>query len=94
MLDNLHRLVDYNVRYGETPGDGLVQIVYVASLDESSNVISTHFAPGTKVAVVPYVMAEVAADGTLDLAVNPEPEADDEGGYLLIGKGYQISSPR
>lgn len=90
MVHNLFRLHDFNVRYGETPGDSLVQIAYVATLDASTNVIQTKFAPGTKVVVVPFLTQTVDSNGQLTLAANPEPAAAGSGGYLIIAQGYAL----
>jgi uncharacterized protein GlcG (DUF336 family) len=90
MFANTLRIHDFNVRYGESPGDSLVQVAYVASLDAATNVIKTALAPGTRVVVVPYTTAVVDASGNLTLAANPEPAAGQAGGYLLFAPAYAL----
>jgi hypothetical protein len=90
MLPNHFRIHDFNVRMGESPGDKLVQIAHVASLDATTNVIATGLMPGTPVIIVPYSVDTVDSDGTLTLAANPEPSAGNAGGYLIFAPAYAL----
>ena len=90
MLANTLRIHDFNVRYGESPGDSLVQVAFVASLDATTNIIKTKLAPGTRAVIVPYTTAIVDASGNLTLAANPEPAAGQAGGYLIFAPAYAL----
>lgn len=89
MFYNCVRLEDLNVKYGPNPNDRIAVIVDIASLDATTNVISTPFAPGTRVLVLPLASAVVDAAGNVTLAVNPEPTTASAGGFAVFGTASQ-----
>jgi len=89
IFHNALRLEDINVKSGANPADRLMLVRPVATLDATTNVIDTPFAPGTQVIVVPYAVATVDANGQVTLAANPEPAAAGAGGYLLLGRAHE-----
>lgn len=89
MFYNCVRLEDINVKFGPNPQDRIAVIVDIASLDATTNVVATPFAPGTRVLVLPLASAVVDASGNVTLAVNPEPTAASAGGFAIFGTGSQ-----
>lgn len=89
MFYNCVRLEDINVKFGPNPNDRVAVIVDIASLDLTSNVVSTPFAPGQRVLVVPLATATVDASGDVTLAANPEPSATNAGGFMILGTASQ-----
>lgn len=89
MFYNCVRLEDLNVKYGPNPQDRIAVIVDIASLDATSNVVSTPFAPGTRVLVLPLASAVVDSNGDVTLAANPEPSAASAGGFAVFGTASQ-----
>jgi hypothetical protein len=89
MFYNCVRLEDVNVKFGPNPEDRIAVIVPIASLDATTNVVSTPFAPGTTVLVLPLASATVSAAGDVTLAANPEPSASGAGGFMVIGTAAQ-----
>lgn len=90
MFYNCVRLEDINVKFGPNPGDRIGVITQFASLAAgANNLVSTPFAPGTTVLVVPLATATVNANGDVSLDPNPEPAANGAGGYLVLGLGHQ-----
>jgi hypothetical protein len=84
-----YRLEDINVKSGPNPADQIILVERLASVDATTNVLRTPFAPGTQVLVVPIAQATVAADGTVTLAANPEPSAGNPGGFLIFGRASE-----
>lgn len=90
MFYNCVRLEDINVKFGPNPEDRIGVITQFASLAAgANNQVSTPFAPGTTVLVVPLATATVNANGDVLLDPNPEPAASAAGGYLVLGLGHQ-----
>lgn len=89
MFYNCVRLEDINVKSGPNPQDRIAVIVDIANLDATTNVVSTPFAPGTRVLVLPMTSAVVDANGDVTLAVNPEPTASTAGGFAIFGTAIQ-----
>lgn len=84
-----YRLEDINVKSGPNPADQIILVNRLASVAATGNIIRTPFAPGTQVLVVPFTQVPVAADGTISLAVNQEPIADQPGGFLVLGRASE-----
>lgn len=89
MYFNCVRLEDINVKFGPNPADRIAVFQSFATLGATGNVVSTPFAPGTTVLVVPLATATVDASGDVSLAANPEPAAAGAGGFMVIGLGHQ-----
>ena len=89
MFYNCVRLEDINVKFGPNPEDRIGVITQFASLAASNNQVSTPFAPGTTVLVVPLATATVDANGDVLLGPNPEPAQNQPGGFLVLGLGHQ-----
>lgn len=91
MFADTFHLRDFNVRNGESPGDKLVQVAYVASLDAANNVIQTYVAPGTNVLVIPVTVWNVDAAGQItSVPINPTQSAGQPGGYIILAPGYSV----
>ena len=91
MYYNCVRLEDINVKFGPNPNDRIAVIVDIAALDATTNVISTPFAPGTRVLVLPLASVVVDANGDVTVGANTEPAATQAGGYAVFGLGSQTS---
>ena len=89
MFFNCVRLEDINVKFGPNPEDRIAVITQFATLAATNNLVSTPFAPGTTVLVVPLATATVDANGDVLLAPNPEPGTGTAGGYMVLGLGHQ-----
>lgn len=89
MFYNCVRLEDINVKFGPNPEDRIGVITQFASLAASNNQVSTPFAPGTTVLVVPLVTATVDANGDVLLAPDPAQASGSAGGYIVLGLGHQ-----
>lgn len=89
MYYNCVRLEDINVKFGPNPQDRIAVIVDFASLAATGNNVSTPFAPGTTVLVVPLVAATVDSNGDVQLTSNPEPTTGGAGGFIVLGYGSQ-----
>lgn len=88
MFYNCVRLEDINVKFGPNPGDRIAVIQSFGSLG-ASNVVSTPFAPGTQVFVVPLVAQTVDANGDITVGFNPEPASGNAGAIMVVGLGHQ-----
>lgn len=84
-----YRLEDINVKSGPNPADQIILVNRIASVAATGNIIRTPFAPGTQVLVVPLLQTNVAADGTITLALNQEPQVDTPGGFLVFGRASE-----
>jgi len=89
MFFNCVRLEDINVKFGPNPADRIAVITQFATLAATNNQVSTPFAPGTTVLVVPLATATVDANGDVLLTPNPEPGTGTAGGYIVLGLGHQ-----
>lgn len=91
MFYDLLRLHDQSIRGGESPSDKLAQVVPITAYAGTEQ-IQTVFAPGTKVAIVPYIVAEADADGKITIpgVAYTGAGATGEGGVLLIAPGYAL----